>query len=117
MDGNPASLVDLSVMGAQVISASISNMYWLSGAQGNVLLRTTVFFTPFNDTIQRQGPLGLLDVSAQFGPKHQRWSIGVYTRNLTNEDYITGTSAAPPHAIGGRPGAPRQVGVQLAIGR
>ena len=30
--------------------------------------RTTVFFTPFNDVIQRQGPLGLLDISAQFGP-------------------------------------------------
>ena len=79
--------------------------------------RTTVFFTPFNDTIQRQGPLGLLDVSAQFGPKHQRWSIGAYARNVTNEDYITGTNAGPPPAIGGRPGAPRQVGVQLALER
>ncbi len=76
--------------------------------------KTTVFFTPFNDSIQRQSPLGLLDVSAQFGPKHQRWSIGAYTRNLTNEDYITGTNAAPPTAIGSRPGVPRQVGVQLA---
>ena len=79
--------------------------------------KTTVFFTPFNDIIQRQGPLGLLDVNAQFGPTHQRWSIGVYTRNVTNEDYITGTNAGPPTAIGGRPGVPRQVGVQLAIER
>jgi iron complex outermembrane receptor protein len=79
--------------------------------------KTTVFFTPFNDAIQRQGPLGLLDVSAQFGPKHQRWSIGAYARNLTNQDYITGTNAGPPTAIGGRPGVPRQAGVQLTIER
>ena len=65
--------------------------------------------------IQRQGPLGLLDLSAEFRPAHRRWSIGAYARNLTNEDYITGTNAGPLTAIGGRPGDPRQVGVELAI--
>jgi iron complex outermembrane recepter protein len=85
--------------------------------RADVAWKTTVFFTPFNDAIQRQGPLGLLDVSAQFAQKHQRWSIGAYARNLTNEDYITGTNPGPPPAIGGRPGVPRQVGVQLAIER
>ena len=29
--------------------------------------KSTVFYTPFNDSIQRQGPLGLLDISAEFG--------------------------------------------------
>ena len=40
-----------------------------------------------------------------------------YARNLTDEHYITGSNSAPLPAIGGRPGDPRQVGVQLAIGR
>ena len=30
--------------------------------------KTTVFFTPFNDDVQRQRPFGLLDLSAEFGP-------------------------------------------------
>ena len=41
----------------------------------------------------------------------------LYARNLANQDYITGSVGTPPPAIGGRPGDPRQVGVQLAITR
>jgi iron complex outermembrane receptor protein len=90
---------------------------WSASLRADVTWKTTVFFTPFNDTIQRQSPLGLVDISAAVGPRHRRWSVGVYARNLTNQDYVTGTSATPPPGIGGRPGDPRQVGVQLAIGR
>ena len=46
-----------------------------------------------------------------------RWTIGVYVRNLTNRDYITGTFSSPFPAIGGRPGEPRQAGVQLSVWR
>lgn len=79
--------------------------------------KTTTFFTPFNDRVQRQRPLGLLDLSAEFKPTYRRWSIVVFGRNLTNEHYITGSNSALTAAIGGRPGDPRQVGVQLAIAR
>ena len=79
--------------------------------------KTTAFFTPFNDNVQRQPPFGLLDLSAEFGPQHRRWSVTAFVRNLTNEDYITGSDGTPPPAIGGRPGDRRQVGVQLGIGR
>ena len=79
--------------------------------------KTTAFFTPFNDNVQRQPPFGLLDLSAEFGPQHRRWSVTAFVRNLTNEDYITGSDQTPPPAIGGRPGDRRQVGVQLGIGR
>ena len=78
--------------------------------------QSTAFFTPFNDVIQRQRPYGLLDVSAEVGPD-RRWSVMAYARNLTNEDYITGTFSSPPPAIGGRPGESRQVGVQLTLRR
>ena len=77
--------------------------------------QSTVYFTPFNDTIQRQRPFGLLDLSAEFGPSNRRWSVGGFARNLTSEPYITGTFSSPPPAIGGRPGDPRQIGVQLAV--
>jgi iron complex outermembrane receptor protein len=77
--------------------------------------QSTVFFTPFNDAIQRQGAFGLLDVSAEFGPSNRRWSVGGFARNLTSEPYITGTFSSPPPAIGGRPGDPRQIGIQLAV--
>ena len=79
--------------------------------------KTTVFFTPFNDSIQRQRPVGLLDISAEFRPTRRRWSIVAYARNLTNENYITGSTGSPPPAIGGRPGDVRQLGVQWQMGR
>jgi iron complex outermembrane receptor protein len=79
--------------------------------------QSTVFFTPFNDTVQRQQAYGILDVSASFGPKHARWSISAFARNLTDTDHITGTFATPPPAIGARPGDPRQLGVRLRVSR
>ena len=79
--------------------------------------KTTVFFSPLNDTILRQRPVGLLDISAEFRPTRRRWSIVAYARNLTNENYITGATGSPPPAFGGRPGDVRQVGVQWQMGR
>jgi iron complex outermembrane recepter protein len=79
--------------------------------------QSTVFFTPFNDDIQRQLPYGLLGARVDYGPTHRRWSVGAYVRNLTNTDYIMATFATSPAAYGGRPGASRQIGVQLAVRR
>jgi iron complex outermembrane recepter protein len=77
--------------------------------------QSTVYFTPFNDAIQRQPAYGVLDASVEFGPRRRHWSVAAFARNLTNQDYITGTFATPPPAIGGRPGEPRQAGVQLTL--
>jgi outer membrane receptor protein involved in Fe transport len=77
--------------------------------------QSTVYYTPFNDDVQRQTPYGLLDVSVEFQPRHQFWSIGAFARNLTNVDYITGSFSSPPPAIGGRPGDSRRLGVQFSI--
>jgi outer membrane receptor protein involved in Fe transport len=79
--------------------------------------QSTVFFTPFNDGIQRQRPFALVDAGADLRSGTGRWTIGVYGRNLTNRDYITGTFSSPLPAIGGRPGEPRQAGVQLSVWR
>jgi iron complex outermembrane receptor protein len=102
-----------------------SGRTWLqwqvASPRARVLLRAdarwqgTVFFTPFNDAVQKQTAYGLLDVSAEVGPRHASWSISAYIRNATNEDFITGAFSSPPPAIGGRPGDPRRFGLQFTI--
>jgi iron complex outermembrane receptor protein len=79
--------------------------------------QSTVFFTPFNDSVQRQQAYGVLDAHAEVGPGNKRWSLGLWARNLTNVDYITGSFNSPPPAIGGRPAESRQAGIQLTLSR
>jgi iron complex outermembrane receptor protein len=42
--------------------------------------QSTVYYTPFNDTIQRQLPYGLLGARAEFGPSSRRWAINAYAK-------------------------------------
>ena len=79
--------------------------------------QSTVFFTPFNDNILRQGPYGQLGIRAEYGPNRRRWSVSAFARNITNETYITMASNSPPPAYGGRPGPPRQIGIALTVRR
>jgi iron complex outermembrane recepter protein len=79
--------------------------------------QSTVFYTPFNDTIQRQRPYGLLGTRVEYGRGDRRWTVGAYARNLTNTDYVTGTFGTPPTAFAGRPGAPRQFAVEFTVRR
>jgi iron complex outermembrane receptor protein len=79
--------------------------------------QSTVFYTPFNDDIQRQSPYGLIGGRAEFGPAHRRWAVNVYARNVRNTDYIMATFGTSPVAFGARPGAPRQIGVQMVVQR
>jgi iron complex outermembrane receptor protein len=117
------------VAGRRLTNAPLwSGRQWLEwshdlGRSGRMSLRadarwqSTVFFTPFNDEVQRQRPYGLLDLSMELLPASGRWSILAYARNITDEDYITGAFSSPPPAIGGRPGDSRQFGVQVSAGR
>jgi iron complex outermembrane receptor protein len=79
--------------------------------------QSTVFYTPFNDDIQRQRPYGQLGGRAEYGPSHRRWAVNAYARNLTNTDYIMATFGTVPTAFGGRPGPARQSGIQLVLRR
>ena len=79
--------------------------------------QATVFYTPFNDNIQRQGSYGLLGARVEYGPSHRRWAVATYARNLTNTDYITATFGTPPTAFGGRPGRPRQIAIEFIVRR
>jgi len=84
---------------------------------GEATAQSTVFYTPFNDSIQRQRPYGLLGARVEYGPGHRRWTVGAYTRNLTNTDYVTGTFGTPPTAFAGRPGPSRQFAVEFTVRR
>ena len=79
--------------------------------------QSTVFYTPFNDDIQRQRPYGLFGSRIEYGPVDRRWAVAVYARNLTNTDYIMATFGSSQAAFGGRPGPPRQVAVDLTLRR
>jgi len=82
-----------------------------------VLWQSTTYFTPFNDTVQRQSSYAVLNLAAEARPRRRRFVLGVYARNLTNEDYITGTFSSPPPAIGGRPGPSRRIGIEFTVRR
>jgi iron complex outermembrane receptor protein len=90
-----------------------------AGAAGTVSVRadarfqSTVYFTPFNDDVQRQRPYGLLDASLELRRGHV--AIDAYGRNLTGQGYITGTFGSALPAIGGRPGEPRLLGLELLL--
>ena len=58
-------------------------------------MQSTVYFTALNDPIERQGPHGLVNANITLRPR-RHWSIGVFARNLTDTDYLTGTSSVPP---------------------
>ena len=79
--------------------------------------QSTVFYTPFNDGIQRQSPYGLLGARIEYGPGNRRWAVGAYVRNLTNTDYVTATFGTPPNAFAGRPGPSRQFAMDFAVRR
>jgi outer membrane receptor protein involved in Fe transport len=76
-----------------------------------------VFYTPFNDSIQRRSPYGLLGARVEYGPSHRRWMVAAYARNVTNTDYVTGTFGTPPTAFAGRPGPSRQLAVEFTVRR
>jgi iron complex outermembrane recepter protein len=77
--------------------------------------QSEVFYTPFNDDVQRQGAYGLLGVRVEYGPSDRRWAIGAYARNLTNTDYLTATFGTSPAAFGGRPGPSRQFAIEFSV--
>jgi iron complex outermembrane recepter protein len=79
--------------------------------------QSTVYYTPFNDNIQFQGPYGLLGARVEYGPAHRRWTVAAHARNLTNTDYVNATFGTSPVAFGGRPGPPRQVAIDFTVRR
>ena len=72
-----------------------------------------MFYTPFNDPIQRKDPYALLGVRVEYGSSDRRWALAAYGRNLTNRDYVTATFGTAATAFGGRPGPSRQFAIEF----
>ena len=77
--------------------------------------QSTVYFSPFNDEIQRQGPYGMLHLSAELTPPGKLWSVRLFARNVTRTNYITGSFSSPIPVIAGRPGDARRFGAEFSI--
>ncbi len=77
--------------------------------------QSRVFFTPFNTGIETQGPYALVHLRAGFEPRHRRWEVSVFVRNLANQEYLTSTANVPLPAFSGQPGEPRMWGTQFTL--
>jgi len=93
-------------------SANIGRSHRMSIA-ADATAQSTVFYTPFNDPIQKQDPYALLGVRVEYGPSDRRWALAAYGRNLTNSDYVTATFGTAATAFGGRPGPSRQFAIEF----
>jgi iron complex outermembrane recepter protein len=105
-------------------SGSLSAVYEsAAGRAGRMSLRidvpwqSRVFFTPANDSIETQGPYGVVNLRASLEAPSRRWEIAVYARNVANRAYVIGTTNVAPTAFTARPGEPRQWGTQFTVRR
>ena len=83
--------------------------------RGDVSWQSRVFFSAFNDAIETQAAYWLVHLRAGFAPASRRWELALYSRNVGNREYITGTASFPVNSIGGRPGDPRHWGTQFTL--
>ena len=63
-----------------------------------------VFHSRSTTRVQRQSAVGVAGTSAPSSARHiSRWFVATFARNLTNEDYITGSRVGTPSAGHRRP--------------
>ncbi|MEA1671895.1 TonB-dependent receptor [Nitrospirillum sp. BR 11163] len=79
--------------------------------------RTRQFFDIRNNPLLVQGAYWLLDAQVRYSSPGDRWSLGVFTKNLTGTKYITyGADLSNPFGfIQQVAGAPRTVGIQATL--
>ena len=81
-------------------------------ARGEYAFQSKTFFTADNNDVDQQGSYGLLGLAAGFLFKDGTYDISIWSRNLTDEEYIT-TSAQFPLVRAGRAGPPQTYGVRF----
>jgi iron complex outermembrane receptor protein len=82
-------------------------------ARGEFGFQTEVFFTTDNNDVDSQDAYGLVNLSAGFTLQEGRYDIGVWARNLMDEQYVT-TTAGFPLVRAGRAGPPRTYGIRFS---
>ncbi len=123
--GGSATLQDLSgnpIPNAPDVSVNVGFDYRTQPviAGGSLTFRSDlgfksrVFFREFNNVADSQPAYAVLSSSVQWSSADDRYSVRIYGKNLTNEDYLI--SLAQTSFVGNRFGlwgAPRQYGVEL----
>ena len=72
-----------------------------------------VFFTADNNDIETQDSFALLNLSIGYRPANGNWRAAFWAKNVTDEEYVTGTAGFPAAGISGLPGPPATYGLQF----
>jgi outer membrane receptor protein involved in Fe transport len=120
VDRRPTATNFLATGLANQLSPTVRTTLIAASGQGTIPLGSRLSgivglrHTREDKRIQQQRSCSLVFANITIRPR-PHWSVGVYARNVTDTDYITGTLGNLLPAIAGRPGEPRQVGVQLTL--
>ncbi|HLF32174.1 MAG TPA: TonB-dependent receptor [Xanthomonadales bacterium] len=101
-------------------SASLAAQYVFplsSGGQiylrGEYNWQDQVFFTADNNDIETQDSFGLVNASLGYETANGSWRVVLWGKNLSDEEYVTGTAGFPPGGRSGRPGLPLTFGLRF----
>jgi iron complex outermembrane receptor protein len=70
-----------------------------------------VFFDPTDVSISERPPINLIGGSIGYEPANSHWTVALWGKNMTNQQYLTGFSTGTP--ITGAVGDPRTFGVRI----
>jgi len=114
----PVNVQDLGgqeVSGSAEFRGSLTGMYMKNLGngyemfiRGELAYTSEVFLTTELDPRQVQGDFALLAASAGFGPEDGSWQLQIWSRNLTDTEYLQGSfnSTIPGGNLNGYPGDP-----------
>jgi iron complex outermembrane recepter protein len=84
--------------------------------RGDWAYQSETFFDEFNDPTRRQKPFSTLAGRVTYEPAGAAWSLALWGRNLTDEDYITNTlRSAGTYGTAYQYGPPMTFGVTLSL--
>jgi iron complex outermembrane recepter protein len=98
------------------VSAEYTHELASAGAiyvRGDYSWKDDAFYTPLNNPMVGQEAYGVVNASLGYMSPRGEWTVELYGRNLSDEQYLTNvyTASAVPAGI---PGAPRNYGVRVS---
>ncbi len=106
---------------APKFSASAGLQYTVPLASGELLWSANLQYndgftwSPEVDDRTREGAYGVLNLSVQYSPPSERWSLRLWGKNVTDTKYHTFVNTTPAGGDYGTPAAPATYGVTLGL--
>lgn len=127
LDPATGGLVPVSYAGNRLMNSPKWNaalgFNWDQPVGGGTLIATGQYtytsskFTSYtNQPVERVGPVELVNASLSWGPDDADWTLGVYARNLFDEEYFNQKLNLAEIGTLASLGAPREYGVTLRVG-